>query len=399
LESRDNKVLVFAERMLPSTQTFIPLQVNALTRYQPQYVGLIPTDNNYSLEHPPIMLTGGRSRIARVRREAYRWTGLAPTFHSQARAVKADILHAHFAEGGPAATFLADATRLPLILHLRGGAELMADEDLQEQLFQRPYLAWRARLWARASMFLCVSEFIKNKAIKAGYPEGKLRVHYTGMNLKKFTPVLPVAEMDPKLVLYVGRLVPYKGCDYLLRAMAKVQKCQPDAHLVVIGDGTFRPELERLATELNIRCRFLGERPQAEIYQWLDKARVFCGPSVTLADGMSEAFGNVFSEAQAMGVPVVSNRHGGIPETMKEGVTGLLAEERDIEMLAAHLLRYVEDDGFWAASREEGLRWVRSRFDVHKQTAHLEDIYDAIRTSFRPGKAIQDATTIGNTLA
>ncbi|MBB5057153.1 glycosyltransferase involved in cell wall biosynthesis [Granulicella aggregans] len=394
MESRDKKVLVFAERMLPSTQTFIPLQVNALTRYQPQYVGLIPADKNYPLEHAPIMLTSDRTRAARIRREAYRWTGVAPGFHAAVCSARADILHGHFAEGGPAAVFLADAAKLPLMLHLRGGAELMADEALQKQLFQRPYLAWRERLWKRASMFLCVSEFIKSKAIKAGFPEAKLRVHYTGMNLKKFTPVLPVAEMDPSLVLYVGRLVPYKGCDYLLRAMAQVQQRQPDAHLVVIGDGTFRPELERLAGELGIRCRFLGERPQSEIHQWLDKARVFCAPSVTLADGMSEAFGNVFSEAQAMGVPVVSSRHGGIPETMKEGVTGLLAEERDVEMLAAHLLRYLEDDGFWAASREEGLRWVRSRFDVQKQTACLENIYDVVRADFRPGEKSQEAVAV-----
>ena len=111
---------------------------------------------------------------------------------------------------------------------------------------------------------------------------------------------------------------------------------------------------------------------------------------------MSEAFGNVFSEAQAMGVPVVSNRHGGIPETMKEGVTGLLAEERNVEMLAAHLLRYLEDDGFWAASREEGLQWVRSRFDVNTQTARLEEIYDAVRGNFRQGKGFQEAGVVEN---
>jgi hypothetical protein len=112
---------------------------------------------------------------------------------------------------------------------------------------------------------------------------------------------------------------------------------------------------------------------------------------VTLADGMSEAFGNVFSEAQAMGVPVVSNRHGGIPETVKDGVTGLLAEERNVEMLAAHLLRYLEDDGFWTASREEGLRWVRSRFDVKTQTALLEQVYDAVIDGFARGERVQRA--------
>ncbi len=388
------RVLVFAERMLPSTQTFIPLQVNALGRYEPQYIGLIPADRNYRLEHEPILLTRERTPAARVRREVYRWTGVAPGFHARARRVGADVLHAHFAEGAAASVALAGATDLPLLLHLRGGAELMPDEELRKQLFQRPYLLWRRRLWQRASLFLCVSEFIRSKAIASGFPAEKVRVHYTGMDLKKFTSVLPVAEKDPNLVLYVGRLIPYKGCDYLLRAMQRVQQEHPLAHLVVIGDGTFRPELERLAQELGIHCRFLGEQPQTVIHTWLDQARAFCGPSVTLADGMSEAFGNVFSEAQAMGVPVVSFRHGGIPETMREGVTGLLAPERDVAMLGDHLLRFLKDDVFWAASREEALRWVRAQFDVNVQTALLERLYDAAIEAYRPGSAVQEAVSL-----
>jgi colanic acid/amylovoran biosynthesis glycosyltransferase len=191
-----------------------------------------------------------------------------------------------------------------------------------------------------------------------------------------------VSEKDPFLVLYVGRLVPYKGCDYLLRAMALVQREHPKARLVVIGDGEFRPELERLNQELAVGCEFMGEQTQERIRWWLERARVFCASSVTLSDGMSEAFGNVFSEAQSMGVPVVSFRHGGIPETMCDGVTGLLANERDVDGLSAHLKRYLQDDGFWWHSREEGMRWVRESFDVRAQTAKLEVLYDKVIEEF-----------------
>jgi colanic acid/amylovoran biosynthesis glycosyltransferase len=387
-----NKVLVFAERMLPSTCTFIPLQVNELQRYTAQYVGLIPAeDRNLPLPHEPIMLSKSRTRVSRCRRELYRWMGVAPRFHASMQRVGSQLVHAHFSEGASPALFISDHLNLPLIVHLRGGAEMMPDTELRSRLYLLPFFAYRRRLWQRASLFLCVSNYIREKALRAGFPEEKLRLQYTGMNFSAFTPTLPVSEKDPNLVLYVGRLVHYKGCDYLLRAMQRVQRSRPQARLVIIGDGVFRAALEQLNRELGVGATFLGEHPQATIRSWLDRARVFCGPSVTLEDGMSEAFGNVFSESQSMGVPVVSFRHGGIPETMRDGITGLLAPERDVEQLAAHLTRYLEDDAFWAQSREEGMRWVRRQFDVRSQTARLEAIYDGVIRHFQPGARYQFA--------
>jgi colanic acid/amylovoran biosynthesis glycosyltransferase len=165
--------------------------------------------------------------------------------------------------------------------------------------------------------------------------------------------------------------------------MQIVQRQRPAAHLVVIGDGTYRGELEQLAKSLRIQCKFLGEMKSPGIRGWLEKARVFCGPSVTLADGQSEAFGVVFLEAQSMGVPVVSFRHGGIPETMREGVTGLLAEERDVQGLADNLLRYLDEDAFWRNSRLQGMQWVRVNFDNAVQVAKLENIYRRTIAAFR----------------
>jgi colanic acid/amylovoran biosynthesis glycosyltransferase len=386
-----NKVLVFAERMLPSTQTFIPLQVNELRRYVPQYVGLIPADRNLALPHQPIMLSERRTPSARCRRELYRWSGVAPRFHARTREVGSKLIHAHFAEGASPALFMSGRLDLPLILHLRGGAELMPDAQLRRYFFEYPFLVCRRRLWQRASLFLCVSEYIREKAIQAGFPEDKLRVQYTGMNCDAFTPKMSLTEKDPNLVLYVGRLVPYKGCDYLLRAMQIVKQQRPQARLVVIGDGVFRPVLEQMNRELGVDATFLGEVPQTTIREWLERARVFCAPSVTVEDGMSEAFGNVFTEAQCMGVPVVSFRHGGIPETTQEGVTGLLAPERDFELLAQHLTQYLSDDAFWAHSRAEGMKWIRRQFDVRTQTEKLEAIYDRVIQSFQSGSRFQHA--------
>jgi colanic acid/amylovoran biosynthesis glycosyltransferase len=371
-------VLVFAERMLPSTQTFIPIQVDALKRFEPQYAGLIPAETNFALKQKPILLTSDRTLRSRVLRESYRWTGIAPAYHSRLKQVGARLLHAHFAEGASSAVSIAEALQIPFIFHLRGGAEMMSDRELRKKAFQIPYLVWRQRLWKRASVFLCVSSFIRDKALQAGFPAHKMRVHYTGIDMTRFRPSDSLTEKDKNLVIYVGRLVAYKGADHLVRAMHIVRQTSPAAHLVVIGDGSLRPSLEQLTSSLQVPCQFLGEQPWAVVRTWLERARVFCGPSLTLPDGMSEAFGNVFTEAQAMGVPVVAYRHGGIPETMVEGETGLLADERDHERLASNLSRYLSEDNFWAHSREIGMRWVRENFDVVKQTAKLESLYEEI---------------------
>jgi colanic acid/amylovoran biosynthesis glycosyltransferase len=388
------RVLVFAERMLPSTQTFIPLQVNELQRYKATYVGLIPPQRNFPMDTEPIRLTKNRSWSSRVRRELYRWTGIAPFFHGKVARVMPQLVHAHFAEGTSAAVFLSKRLGVPLLLHLRGGAELLPDSELRHHLFHWPFLAYRRELWKRASLFICVSQYIRERALRAGFPEDKLLVHYTGMDCARFTPRAPISEVNSCRILYVGRLVPYKGCDYLLRAMQRVQQNVPDARLIIIGDGTFRQALETLNCELGVKAEFLGEQSQQTIRWWQERSRVFCGPSVTLSDGMSEAFGNVFSEAQAMGLPVVSFRHGGIPETMCEGVTGLLATERDVDQLAAHLLRFLTDDTFWWTAREQGMAWVRRNFDVHFQTEKLEMIYDAVVRQFRPDSQEQTATIV-----
>ncbi len=381
-----DRVIVFSEDLLPSTCHFIPAQVNQLHHFAPIYAGLVPSDKNLEIGQVPVLLRTDRSTVSKVSRELYRWTGTGIRFNARLRKIEASLIHAHFGEGAPPALFLSKRLNLPLILHLHGGAELMSDADLRSKWYHWHFLAHRRSLWKRTSVFLCVSEYVRGRALKAGFPLAKTHVHLNGLDCEIFTPKMPVGEKDSNLVLFVGRLIPYKGCDYLIRAMQLVVRDRPGARLVIIGDGSSRLGLQQLAQSLEINCTFLGELKPAGVRSWLEKARVFCAPSVTTQDWQSEAFGVVFLEAQAMGVPVVSFRHGGIPETMREGVTGLLAEERDVSGLAEHILRYLGDDRFWNQSREEGMRWVHNNFDNSVQTAKLEEIYARAISAFRVEK-------------
>jgi glycosyltransferase involved in cell wall biosynthesis len=230
-------------------------------------------------------------------------------------------------------------------------------------------------MWQTASHFVCVSKAIREIAERAGYPEQKLVVRYIGIDCEKFADA-PATEREENLILFVARLVEKKGCEYLIRATAQLRERQRDARLVIIGDGPLREKLEQLAAELKVPAEFLGVQGPDAVRGWMQRAKVLCNPSVTAANGDTEGLGMVFAEAQATGLPVVSTRHGGIPEVVRDGETGLLARERSVEELAQHLERMLVDQAFWTDCSERGKRWIREQFDIRGCTAGLEEVYD-----------------------
>lgn len=364
--SKKPTVLIFKETLLPLSETFIAAQAGHLTQFCPRYVGLGRVSPSLPFPDDSILLTDGISRNADLRQKLYRRTGFAPTFHKVAEEAGAVLVHAHFASGGRSALPLARHLRIPLLVTLHGS-------DVTTRMnFRDRY----ERLWTDASLFICVSEFIKSKALEAGFPEAKLFKLFIGIDRDVFRPV--ATERDPNLVVFVGRLVEKKGCAYLLQAMSQMQKTHPHAKVVVIGDGPLRGSLESLARELNVSCEFLGSQPPSVVREWMSRARVFCVPSVTAADGDSEGLGMVFAEAQALGTPVVTFQNGGIPEIVLDEKTGLVAEEGDANGLAVRLSRLLEDDALWSRLSENGIAMIGERFDVRRQTSQLEALYGQV---------------------
>ena len=356
-------VLIFKETLLPLSETFIAAQVGQLKHFAPRYVGLGRVSSSLPLPNDSILLTETISRISDVRQKLYRRIGIAPAFHRRAAGAAAQLIHAHFASGGRSALPLARQLGIPLVVTLHG-----SDVTVKVN-FRKRY----EELWRNASMFICISEFIRHQALKAGFPEEKLLKLFIGVDLEVFRPV--DTKRDRNLVVFVGRLVEKKGCSYLLQAMAQVQKEYRNARFVVIGDGPLRASLEAAARQLNVPAEFLGPQSAPVVREWISRARIFCAPSVAAANGDSEGLGMVFAEAQAMGTPVVSFRHGGIPEVVLHERTGLLAEERNVTELATQLLRLLEDDTLWNRLSEHGVAMIRERFDIRRQTSELEELY------------------------
>jgi glycosyltransferase involved in cell wall biosynthesis len=226
-----------------------------------------------------------------------------------------------------------------------------------------------------------VSDFVRKQALAKGFPAEKTVVHYTGVDTDFFRPN-PNVVRGP-IVLFVGRLDPLKGCEYLIRAMAHIQNVMPQIKLVVIGQGPLRKELEQQAAALLQNFEFLGVQPPSVVRDWMNRATLFSAPSVVAESGEAEGFGMVFAESQAMGLPVVSFSTGGIPEVVAHDRTGFLVPERDWVSLAAKLLVLLQNRDLWSQFSEAGPARVKASFDIRRQATILENIYESVLTEWK----------------
>jgi glycosyltransferase involved in cell wall biosynthesis len=164
-------------------------------------------------------------------------------------------------------------------------------------------------------------------------PESRWRILPNGIDPARFRPDGPRAA-DGDFLLFVGRLVPYKGLDVLLHALARLR---PGLPLHVVGDGPLRARLEALAAQLNVQVRFLGRAADADLPALYRGARLTVLPSVT----RQEAFGISLIESMACGTPVVASDLPGVADVARVG--GLVAPPGDAAALAARLHHALEE--------------------------------------------------------
>lgn len=304
---------------------------------------------------------------------------ILPDWLRRLEAINAKLIHAHFGFDGVLALPLARKLQIPLVVTFHGYD--ITNEDYSNSIsgwINRVYKRRRRLLFKEAKLVIAVSQFIRSKLIEKGCPENKILVHYIGVDTDKFKPD-PVVQREP-VVLFVGRLVEKKGCEYLIRAMAQVQTVMPDVELVIIGDGVLRLDLEDLAAKLLRRYKFLGSQPSDIVRSWMNRALLLAMPSVTASTGDSEGAPIVGLEAQAMGLPIVGSIHSGIPEIVLHGETGFLASERDWKTLAKYIMRLLENESLWQQFSKKGQERVRNNFNIHTQTRLLESIYEQVCT-------------------
>ena len=170
---------------------------------------------------------------------------------------------------------------------------------------------------------------------------------------------------DAPLVVCVGRLVPRKGQDTLIRAMPEVLADLPNARLLLVGKGPYGDDLQRLAKSTGVQesVVFTGAVPGDDLPAYYAAGDVFAMPCRGRRGGLEvEAWGIVFLEAQACGVPVVVGDSGGAPESVRDGKTGVVVDPEDPAATAQALVELLSDDAhrksMGVAAREWAEQWT-----------------------------------------
>lgn len=205
----------------------------------------------------------------------------------------------------------------------------------------------------RRTPFLAISESTRDDLVRRGIARERISVVRCGLDQGAYAVTNPPEKRGP-VVAFLGRLRKYKGAQLVLRALPAVLAAAPEARLDVIGDGPYRPELERLAERLGVsaRVRFLGALSHQAKVAALNEAQVATCPSP------KEGWGLTVIEANACGAPVVASRSPGLVESVREGETGILVPHGDVAALAAGIARLLGDRAERLRMADAGRRWA-----------------------------------------
>lgn len=280
-----------------------------------------------------------------------------------------DLIDAHyFYPDGVAAAIAARRLGKPLTITARGS-------DITEiglYPLQRRLIYWAAR---QAQGIVTVCEALKDEMLRqaqatGGLPADKICVLRNGVDLDRFRPVEPgkarasLGVAGPML-LSVGHLIPRKGHDFVIRALAEL----PGYGLVIVGNGPERAKLQHLAAELGVaaRTRFQAAVGQEELCQYYSAADML----ILASD--REGWPNVLLEAMACGTPVIATKVWGSPEVVRAPEAGLLVERREGPAIAAAVRALAA-----AMPARRDTRAYAERFSWDATTEGQIELFDAI---------------------
>jgi len=289
------------------------------------------------------------------------------------RKFRPDTVHVFFGiPSGPVAYLLKKIYNLPYVLFLGGRDVPRPHPDPPFYRLMYGILAPAIRsIWGNAKSVVACSDELREMALKTNHTV-RIQVIPDGVDLSRFHPVEKSANPEKVRVLAIGRLIPRKGFDYLIKSVPDITKmARKDFCVEIVGDGPLRAELINLVERLHVADKviFAGTVPYERLDGKYQQADVFVLSS--LAEGMPL----VVLEAMASGLPVVATNVQGIEDVIKEGVNGHLVPPADPRSLSQRLAGVINDDPARLQMGKESLKIIQ-KYDWKNITGQYLRIYE-----------------------
>jgi len=292
---------------------------------------------------------------------------------------KFDIVHTHSSKAGMLGRWAAKLAGVKIIIHTPHG-----------------HIFYGYFRWFKTKVFICLEKITslitdrivtltqrgKEEHIKYRIAKpGKFIPIYSGIEMEKFTNcrVNTAKErqrwnipLSAPVIGTVTRLEPIKGSQYFISSLSDVVKIFPDLTAIIIGDGSRRKELEDDVKKLGLSENVIFMGLHKDIRPILSTFDIFVLPS------LNEGMGRCLLEAQALGVPVVATKVGGVPDIVRNNVTGILVPPRNSQALSEAVIKLLKDKPLRKNMSKQGKKWVDKKFSVEVMVEKLSDLYQEL---------------------
>jgi glycosyltransferase involved in cell wall biosynthesis len=222
----------------------------------------------------------------------------------------------------------------------------------------------------KAAAVIAISHDLADRLVLLGTPQNKISIIPEAIDIDRF---LINAQERENIILFVGSLIPRKGCKFLIQAFSQVANALPGFQLYLVGEGADETELKNLVADLEIgdRVFFEGARSREEIPDLMGRAKLFVLPS------LEEGLGVVLIEAIASGTPCIASQVGGIPDIITPDV-GILVPPGDSKALADAILDLLKDPDRWSIFSSAAKERASKEFNRENFAEKFQAIYSQI---------------------
>lgn len=283
---------------------------------------------------------------------------------------KPDVVLAEFGPSGAAVHGVCKSLKIPLVVFFHG-------YDLHVDTVRNSHLDAYQRLFTDARAIVCGARTMRDFLLDLGAPPSRTFIcASSGIDCTVFDST--GHDFTALKFVHVGRFVDKKAPHLTILAFSRVLEQEPDARLEMVGTGTLLGSCMDLATALGIEqaVTFHGALPHKRVVDVLTGARAFVQHSVIARHGDSEGTALTVLEAAACCVPAVVTRHAGFLDSVLEGETGFLVDERDVESMADRMLLLARNPELAARMGEKARSRVVHYFSHEKVAAHLSAILE-----------------------